>query len=370
MVKFLDLKKINLAHEAELKQILEQVLLNGWYIRGKFHDEFEQQFAGYCGTSHCVGVANGLDALILIFKGYKELGILKDGDEVIVQANTYIASILSISIAGLTPVFVEPDAESYNLNVKNVKDAITDKTKAILAVHLYGKLSPMKELMALADERNLILVEDCAQSHGAIDDRGIKAGNLSHAAAFSFYPGKNMGALGDAGAVTTSDEALATTIKTMGNYGSKKKYYNEVKGVNSRLDEIQAAVLLIKLKYIDQENAVRRKIAQRYLDEIKNPHLILPDHKQAKTDHVYHVFAIRCEQRQNLIDYAESNGIQTLIHYPVPFHKQDAYTEYAHLSLPLTELIHEQILSIPISPVMEKEEVDHVITVLNEYRSG
>lgn len=370
MVKFLDLKKINLAHETELKQTLEQVLLNGWYIRGKFHDEFEQQFARYCGSSYCVGVANGLDALILIFKAYKELGILKDGDEVIVQANTYIASILSISVAGLMPVFVEPDEDSYNLSVKNVKNAITEKTKAILAVHLYGKLSPMQELMELAEENNLLLLEDCAQSHGAIDQRGIKAGNLSHAAAFSFYPGKNMGALGDAGAVTTSDESLADMIKTMGNYGSKRKYYNEVKGGNSRLDEIQAAVLLVKLKYIDQENQIRRNIAQRYLDEINNPYLILPKQKLAKTDHVYHVFVIRSEHRQHLIDFIASQGIESLIHYPVPFHKQDAYTEYAHLKFPLTELIHEQILSIPISPVMEADEVNQVIKALNEYRPG
>ncbi|MEN2281244.1 DegT/DnrJ/EryC1/StrS family aminotransferase [Algoriphagus sp. SE2] len=370
MVKFLDLLKINLAHEAELQEALNQVLLNGWYIRGKFHDEFEKNFAEYCGTSRCVGVANGLDALILIFKGFKELGKLKDGDEVIVQANTYIASIISITASGLVPVFVEPDENTYNLSVDLVKKAITSKTKAILAVHLYGQLSPMEDLKKLADNNNLLLVEDCAQSHGAMDNRGLRAGNLSDAAAFSFYPGKNMGALGDAGAVTTSNEPLANMIKTMGNYGSQKKYFNEVQGVNSRLDEIQAAVLLVKLKYIDQENEIRRRIAKRYLTEIKNPHLNLPKSKPDSLDHVFHVFVVRSKNRKDLIGFTDSRGIQTLIHYPIPFHKQEAYQEYSSLHLPITEQIHEEILSIPISPVMEEAEVDQVIRVLNEYRPG
>ncbi len=370
MVKFLDLQKINLAHEAELQEALNQVLLNGWYIRGKFHDEFESKFANYCGTSRCVGVANGLDALILIFKGFKQLGLLKDGDEVIVQANTYIASIISITASGLVPVFVEPDKDTYNLSVENVSKAITSKTKAILAVHLYGQLSPMKELKELAEKNSLLLVEDCAQSHGAMDDRGLKAGNLSDAAGFSFYPGKNMGALGDAGAVTTSNESLANIIKTMGNYGSQKKYYNEVQGVNSRLDEIQAAVLLVKLKYIDHENEIRRRIAKRYLTEIKNPHLILPKSTPGSLDHVFHVFVIRSKNRRELIEYTDAQGIQTLIHYPIPFHKQGAYQEYSSLQLPITEKIHEEILSIPISPVMEEGDVDQVIRVLNEYRPG
>lgn len=370
MVKFLDLLKINLAHEAEIQEALNQVLLNGWYIRGKFHDEFEKKFAAYCGSSRCVGVANGLDALILIFKGFKEIGLLKDGDEVIVQANTYIASIISITASGLVPVFVEPDLDTYNLSVENVSKAITAKTKAILAVHLYGQLSPMEQLKELAEKNSLLLVEDCAQSHGAMDHRGLKAGNLSDAAAFSFYPGKNMGALGDAGAVTTSNEALADMVKTMGNYGSQKKYFNEVQGINSRLDEIQAAVLLVKLKYIDQENEVRRSIAKRYLTEIKNPHLILPKSQPDSLDHVFHVFVIRTKNRKELIEFTDSQGIQTLIHYPIPFHKQGAYQEYASLHLPITEQIHEEILSIPISPVMENTEVDQVIRVLNEYRPG
>lgn len=368
MVKFLDLLKINLAHEEELSEALNQVLLNGWYIRGKFHNDFETAFATYCGTSRCVGVANGLDALILIFKGYKQLGQLKDGDEVIVQANTYIASIISITESGLVPVFVEPDEKTYNLSVEKVKQAITPRTKAILAVHLYGQLSPMEELMNLALEKNLLLVEDCAQSHGAVDTRGLKAGNLSHAAGFSFYPGKNLGALGDAGAVTTSDEALADTIRTMGNYGSQKKYFNELKGVNSRLDEIQAAVLLVKLKYIDQENETRRKIAKKYLQEIKNPYLSLPTVSKSSLDHVFHVFVLRCQHRDKFIEYADANGVQTLIHYPIPFHKQKAYHEYSNLSLPITELIHEQIVSIPISPVMEENEVNKVIQVLNQFK--
>lgn len=367
MITFLDLKKINLAHARELEQAMIDVLHNGWYIKGQQVSKFEQAFASYCGTSHCIGVANGLDALILIFRAYLELGVLKAGDEVIVQANTYIASILSITQSGLVPVFVEPDPDTFNLPLDTLAQSITPKTKAILAVHLYGKLCPMQGLSKIAAQHGLILIEDCAQSHGARDHRGLRAGNLSDAAGFSFYPGKNLGALGDAGAVTTNNPKLAELIATIANYGSQKKYYNSYKGVNSRLDELQAGILNVKLKYLDKENSRRREIATAYTNAIKNPKIKLPKWDQVLDDHVFHLYVVQVVDRADLIAYLDAKSIQSLIHYPIPFHKQEAYKEYKNLSLPLTEKIHQHILSIPISPVMEDEEVQTVIRVLNEY---
>ncbi|WP_026968955.1 DegT/DnrJ/EryC1/StrS family aminotransferase [Algoriphagus terrigena] len=367
MIPFLDLKKINLAHAQELEQAMIDVLHNGWYIKGQQVSAFEKAFAAYCGTSHCVGVANGLDALILIFRAYIEMGLLKPGDEVLVQANTYIASILSITECGLVPVFVEPDQDTFNLSLDRVVEAISPKTKAILAVHLYGKLCPMKELAEITARHGLLLVEDCAQSHGAKDARGLKAGNLSNAAGFSFYPGKNLGALGDAGAVTTNDTVLAELVATIGNYGSQKKYLNRYKGVNSRLDELQAGILNVKLKYIDRENNKRREIAALYSERINNIKIKLPTWDRSLEDHVFHLYVVQVEDRADLITYLDSNGIQSLIHYPIPFHKQEAYAEYKDLSLPITEKIHQHILSIPISPVMDDTEVQTVIRVLNEY---
>lgn len=367
MIPFLDLKKINLAHAQELEQAMIDVLHNGWYIKGQQVSKFEQAFASYCGTSHCVGVANGLDALVLIFRAYLELGVLKAGDEVLVQANTYIASILSITESGLVPVFIEPDMDTFNLPLDTIEEAITPKTKAILAVHLYGKLCPMEGLAKIAAKHELLLIEDCAQSHGAKDQRGLRAGNLSDAAGFSFYPGKNLGALGDAGAVTTNDSKLAELIATIANYGSQRKYYNSYKGVNSRLDELQAGILNVKLKYLDQENSRRREIATAYSNSINNPKIKLPKWDRALEDHVFHLYVVQVDDRSDFVAYLDSNKIQSLIHYPIPFNKQEAYKEYSNLSLPLTEKIHQHILSIPISPVMEDAEVQTVIRVLNEY---
>lgn len=367
MISFLDLKKINLAHASELEQAMIKVLHNGWYIKGQEVTLFEQEFAKFCGTSHCVGVANGLDALILIFRAYIIRKQLKQGDEVIVQANTYIASILSISEAGLVPIFVEPDPDTFNLSPALVERAITPKTKVILAVHLYGKLSPMEELAILASKYQLLLIEDCAQSHGAKDRRGLVAGNLGDAAAFSFYPGKNLGALGDAGAVTSNDSDLIKMIATMGNYGSQKKYFNLLKGVNSRLDELQAGILNVKLKYLNKENQRRREIAIFFSNSITNSKITLPSWDQNLEDHVFHLFVVQVADRQGFISYLESNGIQSLIHYPVPFHKQAAYLEYRDLSLPITEKIHETILSIPISPVLDDSDVQTIVKVINAY---
>lgn len=367
MIKFLDLHKMNLAHDIELKHAYQKVLSNGWFIRGPFCEEFERDFANYCGTYHCVGVGNGLDALKLIFRGFLELGKLKLGDEIIVQANTYIASILAISTSGLIPVLVEPNEGTYNLDVENVRKAITAKTKGILAVHLYGQLSPMEILQRVANQKNLLLIEDCAQSHGATNEKGKKAGNLSHAAGFSFYPTKNLGALGDAGAVTTSDGDLAKVIKTLGNYGCSQKDTNEFQGVNSRLDEIQAAILSVKLKYLDKDNERRRQIASRYMKEINNPFMILPKADPVCLDHVFHIFAIRSPYREELIDFLTSKGIQTAIHYPIPVHKQEAYPQLSDLRFPITEKIHQEILSIPINPVLKDSEVDQIILALNEF---
>lgn len=367
MITFLDLKKINLAHAHEIEQAMIDVLYNGWYIKGQQVSIFEKSFSDYCGTSHCVGVANGLDALILIFRAYLEMGVLKAGDEVLVQANTYIASILSITESGLVPVFVEPDPETFNLSLESVEKAITPKTKAILAVHLYGKLCPMKELLQIASNHGFLLIEDCAQAHGAKDSRGMKAGNLSDAAGFSFYPGKNLGALGDAGAVVTNDTKLAEIVATIANYGSQKKYYNRFKGLNSRLDELQAGILNVKLKYLDQENNRRREIATLYSKSIHNPKIKLPKWDLSIEDHVFHLYVVQVENRKDFISFLDSNGIQSLIHYPVPFHQQEAYTEYKNLSFPITEYIHQHILSIPISPVMDDDEIQTVIRVLNAY---
>ena len=367
MVTFLDLKKINLTHQAELEDAMNKVLERGWFIRGEQVSLFEERFATYCGTSHCVGVANGLDALILIFKAYIELGRLKPGDEVMVQANTYIASILAITECGLKPVFIEPDPDTFNLSAAQVRKGITTNTKAILAVHLYGKLNPMEELAQLAAGNNLLLIEDCAQSHGAKNAKGMMAGNLGDAAGFSFYPGKNLGALGDAGAVTTSDQELAKTIRILGNYGSDVKYYNQFKGMNSRLDELQAAILNVKLKYLDSENNRRIEIAKQYFHAISNPKLKLPYWDPVQQDHVFHLFVIQAEDRNSLMNYLKTKEIQILIHYPVPFHHQNAYKEYRHLSLPVTEYMHEHNLSIPISPVMEDSDVLKVIEALNNY---
>lgn len=368
MIAFLDLKKINALYEIGFQEKLKAILENGWYILGNEVATFESNFANYCRTKHCIGVGNGFDALVLIFKGYIQLGKLQKGDEVIVPANTYIACILAILEADLIPVLVEPKLETYNINPDLISQKITSKTKAILAVHLYGQLAEMEKINAIAIQNNLIVVEDAAQAHGAISDFG-KSGNISNAAAFSFYPGKNLGALGDGGAVTTNDDALAKVIQSLRNYGSEEKYRNEYIGVNSRLDELQAAFLNIKLPNLDVENNARKAIAKRYLSEIKNSRITLPtlSFRVAKQSHVFHLFVIRTENRKELQQYLLDNGIQTMIHYPVPPHKQKAFSTWNNLSFPITEKIHNEVLSLPISPVMTIDEVDFIISILNKY---
>ncbi|HEY6144131.1 MAG TPA: DegT/DnrJ/EryC1/StrS family aminotransferase [Flavobacterium sp.] len=366
MIKFLDLKKINETYEADFQEKLKSVLEKGWYILGNEVTVFESNFANYCGTKYCVGVGNGFDALVLIFKAYIQLGKLQKGDEVIVPANTFIASFLAVLQADLIPVLVEPKLETYNINPYLISEKITSKTKAILAVHLYGQLAEMDKINAIAKQHNLLVIEDAAQAHGAILAEAKKSGNLSNAAAFSFYPGKNLGALGDGGAVTTNDDELAKTIQSLRNYGSEAKYQNEYIGVNSRLDELQAAFLNVKLPNLDAENNHRIAIAKRYLAEIKNDKITLPFWDFSE-NHVFHLFVIRTEKRNELQQYLLDNGIQTMIHYPIPPHKQKAFSSWNDLSFPITEKIHNEILSLPISPVMTDDEVGFVVSILNKY---
>ncbi|MFT5634699.1 MAG: dTDP-4-amino-4,6-dideoxygalactose transaminase [Cognaticolwellia sp.] len=366
MIPFLDLKAINQQYQAELKEACARVIDSGWYIMGKELDAFEQEFAAYCGSSKAIGVANGLDALILTLRAWKELGKLKDGDEVIVPANTYIASILAISENKLIPVLVEPDPETFNLTAENIAKSITPKTKVILPVHLYGQISPMKEIMQLAKEYKLLVLEDCAQAHGAMIE-GKKAGSWGDAGAFSFYPGKNLGALGDAGAVTTDDEELFDVLSALRNYGSHEKYKNKFKGVNSRLDEMQAAMLRVKLQNLDRETKARQQVALEYLQGINNPLISLPKVVNHEC-HVWHLFVIKTNQREQLVKYLMTNGVQPLVHYPIPPHKQDAYKEWENNSFPISEQIHEQVLSIPISSILNTKEVQSIISIVNAFK--
>lgn len=366
-IPYLDLKKINEKYIPEINKVINGVIESGWYILGENVSLFEKEFAEYCRAKHCIGVGNGLEALVLIFKGYIELGILSKGDEVIVPANTYIASILSISQNGLIPVLVEPDSNTFNISPKKVRKSISPKTKAILAVHLYGQLADMKELQLISDEHNLLLIEDSAQAHGAYDTVINKiAGGIGDASGFSFYPGKNLGALGDAGAITTNNTELYDVIIQLRNYGSKQKYVNDYIGTNSRLDELQAAILRVKLRGLNDDTKIRQNIALRYLDEIKNPKIRLPYWDKSK-NHVFHIYPILTSERSKLQNYLTANGIGTIIHYPIPPHKQKAYSEYNHLNFPITEKIHDEILSIPLNPVMKDEEVERVIQLINVY---
>ncbi|MCS3532428.1 DegT/DnrJ/EryC1/StrS aminotransferase family protein [Chryseobacterium sp. JUb7] len=366
MIKFLDLQKVNLQYQEEIEAKLLEVFRSGWYLMGGQLTNFEQNFNNYIGAKHSIGVANGLDALRLILRAYIELGIMSKDDEIIVPSNTYIASILAISDNGLVPVLAEPDIDNYNIDISKIEKKITSKTKGILIVHLYGRIVFSEELEQLAQKYSLKIIEDNAQTIGA-EWKGKKSGNLGDAAGFSFYPGKNLGALGDAGAVTTNDEELAKTIRALANYGSNQKYVNIYQGLNSRLDEIQAAVLDVKLKYIDEENTVRRNIAKRYIGEISNPKIILPENPENEREHVWHVFIIRTENREALQAYLTENGIQTLIHYPIPPHRQQAYKEWNDMSFPISEKIHQEVLSLPISPVMSDEEVNKIIEIINKF---
>lgn len=361
MIKFLDLYKINERFRPQINEKIKEVLDSGWYLLGKEDEAFEKSFAEYCGVKHCIGCANGLDALKLIIKAY---GFGK-GDEIIVPANTYIASILAISDNGCTPVLVEPDINTYNINPDLIEEKITNNTKAILVVHLYGQAVQMDKIWALAKKYNLKIIEDSAQAHGALYN-GKRTGNLSDASGFSFYPGKNLGCLGDGGAVTTNDDELAQKIRALRNYGSHIKYHNLYQGSNSRLDEIQAAILSVKLPELDKDNERRREISKYYRENISTSKIILP-HTDNEMSHVWHIFAVRTSNRNDFQAYLKQNEIQTLIHYPIPPHKQPAYKEWNNLSFPLTEEIHDTILSLPISPVMTDDEVKKVVEVINAF---
>lgn len=370
MIPFLDLKAINQQYRQSLIDAATRVIDSGWYVLGKEVNAFEQEFAGYCGAKHCVGVANGLDALVLTIRAWKELGKLREGDEVIVPANTYIASVLAITENRLKPVFVEPDTHTYNLCPEKLLQALTPQTRAILAVHLYGQLAPMSDIMTIADEHQLLVLEDSAQAHGAMVD-GKCAGNWGHASGFSFYPGKNLGALGDAGAITTNDAELAQTLRALGNYGSRKKYENLYQGLNSRLDEIQAALLRVKLQSLDVDTQVRRQIAVAYAQGISNPLVYLPIASNATPTnlyhHVFHLFVVRVHERAAFQAHLKAADIDTLIHYPIPPHLQQAYRDHNHLSLPLTEAIHQEVVSLPIGPTMTPAQVQQVIEACNAF---
>lgn len=375
MIKFLDLKKVTESHSEEIEKATLRVVNSGWYLQGEENKNFERDFAEFIGTGHAVGCANGLDALILIFRALIELKRLKPGDEVIVPANTYIASILSITENGLVPVLVEPDRESLQIDPDLIGQSITPRTKAILIVHLYGRCAYNERIAEICKRHDLLLIEDNAQAHGCLyGDR--RTGSLGIAAAHSFYPGKNLGALGDGGAVTTSDRGLAETVRTLANYGSSEKYIFRYRGRNSRLDEIQAAVLDVKLKYLDEDNEKRRQIAHIYFNGITNPEVVLPGKdlyfsldpgKKAPVDNVYHIFPVLTDHRDSLQSYLKKNGVQTLIHYPVPPHRQECYKDRASLSLPVTESIHDRELSLPISPVMTAGEARRVVDLINSF---
>ncbi|QJX01467.1 DegT/DnrJ/EryC1/StrS family aminotransferase [Alcanivorax sp. IO_7] len=371
MIPFLDLQAINGQYRDEMLEAATRVIDSGWYIQGQEVSGFEDEFANYCGTEHCIGVANGLDALTLTLRAWKEQGKLKEGDEVIVPANTYIASILAITENRLTPVLVEPDEASYNLCPENTEAAITPRTRAILPVHLYGQLADMPALMDIAQRHKLLVLEDAAQAHGA-SLNGRKAGNWGNAAGFSFYPGKNLGALGDAGAITTNDDELATILRALGNYGSQRKYENRYQGVNSRLDEIQAAMLRVKLRHLEHEIAARRQVANTYITGIKNDALVLPLAPDASpltnTRHVWHLFVIRCQRREALQKHLDDHSVKTLIHYPIP-HINSRPAATGTKNFPVTERLHHQVLSLPMGPVLNQNDTGSIITSINNYNS-
>ena len=366
MIPFLDLKKINNRYKKDLLKACKDVIQSGWYIQGGECKKFEDNFSSYCGAKYCIGVANGLDALSLIIRAYKELKNFDKNSEIIVPANTYIASILAISQNNLKPVLVEPNLDTYNIESKKIEEKITPNTKAIMVVHLYGQATQMKQILKIAKKYNLKIIEDSAQAHGAYEGKK-RVGNIGDASGFSFYPGKNLGALGDGGAVTTNDKKLADTIRAIANYGSEKKYENIYKGTNSRLDEIQAAMLSVKLQYLDKDTDKRRKIANYYLKNLKNDNIMLPKIKNQKS-HVWHLFVIRTKNRNKLQQYLLDNGVQTLIHYPIAPHKQKAYKELKNLDLPITTKIHDEVLSLPISQVQTIKDTKKIVKIINGYK--
>lgn len=365
MIPFLSLKNVTALYGAEINEAVARVVDSGWYLQGNENKRFEENYAKYIGTDYCVGVGNGLDALIWIYRAYIELGVMKPGDEVIVPANTYIASILAITENGLKPVLVEPQFDTLEIDDDKIEAAITERTKSILIVHLYGRCAYTDKIGELCKKYNLKLVEDNAQAHGC-RFRDQRTGSLGHAAGHSFYPGKNLGAFGDAGAVTTDDKELADCIRALANYGSQKKYVFKYKGKNSRLDEIHAAVLDVKLRHLDEDNEHRQEIAKYYYENIKNPLIKLPTRLKDENN-VYHIFPVLCERRDELQQYLTDKGVQTLIHYPIPPHKQECYQEWNSKSLPITEIIHQQELSLPIGPTISFEEADIVVNLINSF---
>lgn len=363
MIKFLDLQKINAQYATELKEAAARVIDSGWYLLGDELKQFEEEYAKFIGTTYCVGVANGLDALKLILRAYIEMGIMKEGDEIIVPANTYIATILAITENKLVPVMIEPNIATFQIDDNLIEEAITQKTRAILIVHLYGQCSFTEKIGRICLKHNLKLVEDNAQAQGCRFNEKM-TGSLGDAAGHSFYPGKNLGALGDGGAITTNDIELIKIIRALSNYGSSQKYVCNYKGVNSRLDEIQAAILCVKLKYLNYENNKRREIARYYIENIKHPDIVLPQVSDWNS-HIFHIFPILCKHRDRLMSYLYENNIQTSIHYPIPPHRQKCYSEYLGLSLPLTDKIHNEELSLPISPVISLKSVKRIVYLIN-----
>ena len=377
MVKLLDLQAITAMHGDEYKAAVNRVIDSGWFLQGNENKQFEADYAKYIGTEHCIAVANGLDALYLLMRGYKEMGVMQDGDEIIVPANTYIATILSITKNNLVPVLVEPTWENLEIDIDKIEEAITPKTKGVMIVHLYGRVAYNDKLGEICKKHGLKLMEDCAQSHGcgyrchtdSTDNTEIfkRTGALGDAAAHSFYPGKNLGAFGDAGAVTTNDAELASVIRALANYGSQKKYVFKYVGMNSRMSEPDAAVLDVKLKYLDEDNKKRQELAAYYYEHINNPLITLPS-RITDENNVYHQFPIFCERRDELQEYLKENGIQTLIHYPIPPHKQECYKEWKERSYPITEKIHAQELSIPMNQVISAAEAEEVVRVINAFK--
>lgn len=365
MIKFLELKEITDKYSYEIHEAVSRVVDSGWYLQGKENEKFESDYESYIGTSHCIGVANGLDALALILQAYIEMGVMSEGDEILVPANTYIATILAITENNLKPVLIEPRLDTYQIDDARIEEAITERTKGIMIVHLYGRCAYTDRIGELCKKYNLKLIEDNAQAHGC-SFHGRKTGSLGNASGHSFYPGKNLGALGDAGAVTTSDDELAEVVRALANYGSSKKYIFKYKGRNSRLDEIQAAVLTVKLKYLDEDTEIRRRVAQYYMQNIRNTQIIKPLMEDWEQQ-VFHLFVVRCRHRDRLQQYLSENGIQTLIHYPIPPHKQECYKKWNNNSFPVTELIHREILSLPMSPCLSMEDVETVVTTLNAF---
>lgn len=365
-IKFLDLQKLNARYAPKLLQACQEVITDGPYIHGPRLEKFEREFAAFCHSRHCIGTGNGLDALSLVFRAWKEQGFLKDGDEVIVQGNTFIASILAILQNQLTPVLVEPDPQTFNLTAERILPHITLRTRVLLPVHLYGQMAPMPEIMEIAHRHNLLVLEDSAQAHGA-KMNGLRAGQFGHAAAFSFYPGKNLGALGDAGAVITQNDELAALVRALGNYGSHVKYQNLYAGVNSRLDEMQAAMLRVKLEHLEHENVERRIVADFYRKNICNDAITLPACPDPKA-HVWHLFVITSPYRDELKEWLQTKGIDTLIHYPIAPHKQAALKSLPPLTLPVTEQLHQSVLSLPCSPLLTPEEYHYIVEMINAFR--